>query len=334
MRIHKATMMFIMALVLFVGQATFQGQAVAGSSDGCVVTIRNDIHMAPAAELATTKGYPDIVTLENSLIQVSSVPNRGRLIFDYVHKSTGHSEFYTNTSPMPIKDDRGYFLEFGGYYASHPWNARSNQPYDLEYDIVKETPEECAIRIHKKDPETAIGLECVIAVRKNDPSVYLEIKLINSSDKDQTIDFFDRAVVSSGEEMNDKTRVVLPQGIDAVTIGKSADGWMGGEGEGVSWPQPWQEWGAFKGEGHFHVNLTKAKEFILKVYDPESKESFAKEWSAEAPYQKVEISSWGPAYEDTFGAYPGFTVTTIVERLLIPSGESKRFELKFYASKS
>jgi len=81
------------------------------------------------------------------------------------------------------------------------------------------------------------------------------------------------------------------------------------------------------------VNLTKAKAFILKVYDPESKESFAKEWSAEAPYQKVEISSWGPAYEDTFGAYPGFTVTTIVERLLIPSGGSKRFELKFYASK-
>ncbi len=47
----------------------------------------------------------------------------------------------------------------------------------------------------------------------------------------------------------------------------------------------------------------------------------------------VTTTMWGPVYEDTFGAYPGFTVTTVVERLLIPSGGSKRFELKFYASK-
>ena len=251
MRYRGPGMLTIFSILLLLFQVSQMGPAHAGSSEGCTIQIRNDVHVAPAAELATTKGYPDIVILENSLLKVSSIPNRGRLIFDYVYKPTGRSSLYTETSPMPIKTDRGYFLEFGGYYASHPWNARSNQPYDLEYDIVKETPEECAIRIHKKDAETAIGLECVIAVRKNDPSVYLEIKLINSNDKDQTIEFFDRAVVSSGEEMNDKTRIVLPQGIDAVTIGKSADGWMGGEGEGVSWPQPWQEWGAFTGEGHF-----------------------------------------------------------------------------------
>jgi hypothetical protein len=47
----------------------------------------------------------------------------------------------------------------------------------------------------------------------------------------------------------------------------------------------------------------------------------------------VTTTLWGPAYEDTFGAYPSFTVTTVVERLLIPSGGSKRFELKFYTSR-
>ena len=83
--------------------------------------------------------------LENSLIRVSSIPNRGRLIFDYVYKPTGHSQFYTNTAPMPIETDAGYFLEFGGFYTSYPWNARSNQPYDLAYEVLKETPQEVTI---------------------------------------------------------------------------------------------------------------------------------------------------------------------------------------------
>jgi len=333
MRFHRGMMCTMIAVLVLLCHGSQIASATGDSPNGCTIQVRNDIHVAPAAELATTKGYPDIVILENPLIRVSSIPNRGRLIFDYLYKPTGHSHLYTETSPMPTKTERGYFLEFGGYYASHPWNPRSNQPYDLEYEVLKKTPEECAIRIHKKDPESAIGLESVIAIRKNDPSVYVEMKLINTGDKDETIDFFDRAVVSLGEEMSDKTRVVLPQGIDEITIGKSADGWMGSEGEGVPWPQPWREWGAFKEKGHFHVDLAKAKERILKVYDPESKEFFAKEWGTETPYQKVEISSWGPAYEDTFGAYPGFAVTNVAEGLLISPGESKTFKLKFYASK-
>ncbi len=332
MRIHKATMMFIMALVLFVGQATFQGQAVAGSSDGCVVTIRNDIHMAPAAELATTKGYPDIVTLENSLMQVSSVPNRGRLIFDYVHKSTGHSEFYTNTSPMPIKDDRGYFLEFGGYYASYPWNERSNQPYDLDYEVVKESPQECTVRVFKTGMESGIEFETLLTVKEKDPSVYVEIRLTNAGGEEKSLDFFDRAVVSLGEEMKDGVELILPQGIGNVTIGKSADGWMGSEGETVSWPQTWQKWGGFKGEGHFQLDLKGVQERLAKVHDPGSKESFVKEWGAETPFQKAEIYSWGPAYDDVFGAHPGIVISHITEGLVIAPGESKVFELRFYAS--
>ncbi len=323
----------LFAILFLLSPASTMGLADAPAPGGCTVGIKNDVDVAPAAELATTKGRPDIVTLENSLIRVSSIPNRGRLIFDYVYKPTGRSHLYTRTSPMPTKTDKGYFLEFGGYYVSHPWNAGANQPYDLEYAVLKKGPEECAIRIHKKDPETAIGLEAVIAIKKKDPAVYVEIKLVNAGKKDRTIDFFDRAVVSTGEKMNKDTRVVLPEGIDAVTVGRSADGWMGSEGKSLSWPQPWQQWGEFKNEGHFHADLTRATKRVLAVYDPKAKESFVKEWSGKTPFQRIGISSWCPACEDTFGAYPGFTVTTTAEKLVIPAGGSKRFELKFYASK-
>jgi hypothetical protein len=304
----------------------------ADSPEGCTIAVRNDLHVAPAAELATTKGYPDIVVLENSLIQVTSIPNRGRLIFDYVYKPTGHSWSYTNTSPMPIETDQGYFLEFGGYYVSYPWNPRSNQPYDLEYDVVKQTPQECTIRITKKGLEFGIDFEALLTIKENDPSVDVNIKLTNVSNSEKTLNVFDRSVICLDNSMNDPMEIILPQGIDHVTIGKSADGWMGAEGKTVSWPHPWQKWGGFKGQGHFRADLAEAKERIVKVHDPQSKGFFAKTWSASSPYQEMEVSAWGPAYEDVFGAYPGFVVSNIAEALVISSGESRTFEVTFYAS--
>jgi hypothetical protein len=258
--------------------------AYGGPSKGCTITIRNDIHIAPAAELATTKGYPDIIILENSLIKVSAVPNRGRLIFDYVSKATGHSAFYTNTSPMPIKTDQGYFLEFGGYYASYPWNPRSNQPYDLEYEVLRETPEECSIRIYKHGLETGVDFDCLLTVKAKDPSVYVTLTLTNVGGQEKAMAFFDKAVISLGEEMRDRMEIVLPPGVDQVTIGQSADGWMGSEGEQIAWPQPWQKWGAFEGEGHFGVDLKGAKGRSIQVLDLESGESMVKEWDDDAPY--------------------------------------------------
>ena len=330
MGIYRAAMMFIIAVSLFVCHAALVSTAVAGDAEGCAITIKNDIHIAPAAELATTKGYPDIVILENSLIEVSSVPNRGRLIFDYVFKPTGHSQFWTNTSPMPTKTEQGYFLEFGGYYTSYPWNPRSNQPYDLEYDVVKKSPRECGIRIYKTGLESGVDFETLLSVKENDPSVYVKIKLTNVGKEEKTMDFSDKAVVCLGEEMKDEMEIVLPQGVKEVTIGKSADGWMGSEAEAVSWPQPWQKWGEFKGDGHFRLNLKGVKDHMAKVHDPGSKVSFVKEWSAKTRFQRGEISSWGPAYEDVFGAHPGIVITNVAEGLVIPPGQSKILEIKFY----
>lgn len=333
MKIHKTKIILITTIFLLLCYAPLQVPSHAGSQDGCVITIRNDIHLAPAAELATTKGYPDIVTLENSLIQVTSIPNRGRLIFDYVYKPTGHSQFYTNTAPMPIRTDEDYFLEFGGYYTSYPWNPRSNQPYDLDYEILKETTKESSIKIYKKGMESGIDFESFITILKNDAYVYVTIKLTNVSDKEKTIDFSDHSVISPGKAMKDEVRIILPKGVKEVAIGKSTDGWMGSDGETVSWPQPWQKWGGFKGEGRFRADLEGVLEHLVKLIDPETKASFVKEWSAEIPYQSIEFFSWGPGYDDVFGAYPGILVTNRIPGLVIPPGKSKTFEIKFYASK-
>jgi hypothetical protein len=333
MKIHKTKLILITTFFLLFYCAPLQVPAHAGSQEGCLITIRNDIHLAPAAELATTKGYPDIVKLENSLIQVTSIPNRGRLIFDYVYKPTGQSQFYTNTAPMPIKTSEGYFLEFGGFYASYPWNPRSNQPYDLAYEVFKETAQESSIKIYKKGMESGIDFESFITILKNDAHVYVTIKLTNASDKEKTIDFSDHSVISLGEAMKDEVQIILPKGIKEVAIGKSADAWMGSAGETVSWPQPWQKWGGFKGEGRFRADLQGVLEHLAKLIDPGSKASFVKEWSTGVPYQSIAFSSWGPGYEDVFGAYPGILVTNRIPGLVIPAGKSRTFEIKFYASK-
>jgi 3-isopropylmalate dehydratase large subunit len=153
------------------------------------------------------------------------------------------------------------------------------------------------------------------------------------SDKEKTIDFSDHSVISLGKAMKDEVRIILPKGVKEVAIGKSTDGWMGSAGETVSWPQPWQKWGGFKGEGRFRAGLAGVLEHLAKLVDPETKASFVKEWSAEIPYQSIEFSSWGPGYDDFFGAYPGILVTNRIPGLIIPPGKSKRFEIKFYASK-
>lgn len=332
MKLYRTLILVMLVCCLLMLQSVMMYSTGEYTVKGCTVSVRDDIYMSPAAELATTKGYPDVVILENSLIRVSSVPNRGRLVFDYVYKPTGHSEFYADTSPMPLETDAGYFLEFGGHYASHPWNPRANQPYDLNYEVVKESFKECTIKIFKKDPESNLRFESFVTIEKDDPSVYVTMLLQNIGDQDERIDFFDRSVLAPGKQMENQTQVILPRGVREVTIGKSDHKWMGDEGEVVPWPQPWQQWGNFKGEGCFWADISSSQERVIKVFDPESKEVFQKEWSSASPYNRIKISSWGPAYEDELGAYPGFAVTNIAEGLVIPAGKSKKFEIKFYTS--
>lgn len=335
LNLRKLSPIYLILFVL-IASAVFQVNYAAAQADegNCKITVTSEQHMAPAAELATTKGYPDVITLENSLIKATSVPNRGRLLFDYFFKPTGSSQTFTDTSPLPMETGKDeYFLEFGGYYPSHPWNQRANQPYDLDYEILEESPAGCSIEIFKSGEDFPIHLRARLEVKPDDPKVYVRIELKNSTDSARTINWFDRLIASPGAEPAPGMELRLPEGVTEVILGESDSQWMGKSGETRSWPQPWSKWGQFKGEGHFQVPLKGVGEGKVAVKNPEEEVQLVKEWGADQNYSSLRIYAWGPGYGSILGAHPGFAIATVSSDLTIEPGETKTFRTEIYAEK-
>jgi len=328
-------MLSILLLAVFCTVAFFGGLAVAKNNSNdrsCRVSISNDQYVAPAAELASTKGNPDFVTLENSVVKVTSLPNRGRLIFDYYYKPAEVSLLHNETQPMPLELDDNLFLEFGGYYTSYPWNQRSNQPYDLEYRVNDDASSGCSITVFKSGEDFPLDFATELKLKPNDPAVYLEIELSNPTEKERKITWNDKLIVSAGEKLGGKAELSLPEGIYKIALNQNDSGWMGEEGKVLSWPQPWRKWENFEAQGRFSVPLEDSDGSKLKIYYPEKRIELVKEWGKEDNYEKLYVLSWGPSYEDTLGAYPGFLISSVKPELTVGPGETKTFRISLYAS--
>lgn len=322
----------VFCIVVFLGNLA---PAESSSSDkGCQVSITSDQYVAPAAELASTKDNPDFITLENSVLKVTSLPNRGRLIFDYYYKPADVSLVHNETSPMPLEMDDSLFLEFGGYYTSYPWNQRANQPYDLEYEVREDSSTGCSVVIFKSGDDFALDFASELKIKPEVPKVYMEIELSNHTEKEQEIDWNDSLVISGGEDMGTGAELVLPGGTDKVTINQSTSGWMGEKGEELSWPQPWKKWENFENQGKFSVDLEKVDGTSIKAYYPEQDLEFVKEWSSDDIFKELQVLSWGPSYDETLGAYQGFLVSNSKPNLTIKPGESKTFQVTLFVSEN
>ncbi|MBS3792632.1 hypothetical protein KGY77_08330 [Candidatus Bipolaricaulota bacterium] len=296
------------------------------TDESCRVSVSSGRYVAPAAELASTSDNPDFITLENSVMEVTSLPNRGRLIFDYYYKPAEVSLVYNETSPMPLELGDGLFQEFGGYYTSYPWNQRANQPYDLEYEIDDDASStDCSVIIFKKGDDFPLDYEAELKVRPDDPKVYLKIELSNTTGREQNIDWSDKLVVAAGEELGAGTELILPRGTEEVT---------GEEGEVLNWPQPWKKWENFEDQNKFSVALKDVEGIKFKTYYPQKDIEFVKEWDSGISYNELQVLSWGPSYEDTLGAYPGFLISNRKPGFILKPGETKTFRVRFYGKQN
>ena len=326
-------LLFIFVLLIgMIGGFTVIGQE--NSSRGCEISVSSDQHVAPAAELASTKGYPDIIKISNSLISVTSIPNRGRLIFDYTYKPAGKSFTHTDTSPMPLDIGGDYFLEFGGFYTNYPWNERANQPYDMEYELNEGSSDACSISIFREGEDFPLNYQTLLTVKPEDPTVYIDIKLVNRTDKPHSIDWADNLVVSTKVEEGPSPMLELPADVNEVQVGRNDSQWMGEEGETVTWPQDWANWVNYESEGYFSFPLTKTMKKSVSVYYPGQEIRLVKEWTNSEGYGELRVLSWGPSYEDFLGAYPGFLISNKLNNLTVQPGEKKEFEIKIYAAES
>ncbi len=301
----------------------------AASGQGCWSTVRNDIYILPPAEFATTQAYPDIIVLENELVSVSIVPNRGRIMVDYFYKPTGHSQLYHNYTPLPMLQDSRYFYEFGGYYISLPWNVRDNQPDELSYELIGGKDDRCVVKLWGEDFVTGLILTAYVRINPGRPAVDITLEISNPKGKEVTIKFYDVFIALPGGEISEGTQLLIPT--DRILLGPSEDGWMGEGGTELPWPQPWKEWGKFQARGEFRVTVADMQRPQIAVYNPMLDETFIKSWSPSAPYESIIVSSWGPKYEDILGAFPGFCIKSVAD-LEVPPGETEVFHASFWAT--
>ncbi|MFP4589338.1 MAG: hypothetical protein ACOCZX_00110 [Candidatus Bipolaricaulota bacterium] len=300
-------------------------------AEGCRILVSSDRHVAPAAELASTKGYPDIIALENSLIKITSVPNRGRLLFDFHYKPAERSLTYTEVSPMPVGLEGKFFLEYGGLYPSYPWNPRANQPYNLDYETQDRSPAKCVLEVFKKeDEDLPLNFLTRLRIKEGDPAVYFTVELSNPITKSHSIDWKQHLVLASGTEMSSETRLVLPRGADQTIVLESESEWLGKSGDRLSLPGKWQKWGNFQERANLRVPLEDVPGDRVMLEDPTAGLNFVQEWEAETGYDHLEILSWGPGYRNVFGAFPGFRISAVAPDLTVQPGEAQTFELKLY----
>lgn len=299
--------------------------------EGVKVSISSDTYIVPVAELRTTKTYPDVIAIENEYVKVSIVPNRGRLIFDYLFKPTGSNKLYTNTKPRPLKTPDGYIVEFGGYYLSLPWNPRARQPYDLEYEVLKDGTDVAELYLWAEDPINHAFMEAWVSVKQHSSIVRTKVRISNRTEKDIVFEFGDCAVISLGGEVTANSAFVVPA--SEVIIGQSKDSWMGTEGDVVSWPQVWVDCGNFAHFGSFSTEVEKMSAPFAGMINYDTGDALVKLWEPADFFDGLRIWSWGEDYSDVKGAAPTANFENYKETISLSPGESIDFFTYLYALK-
>jgi len=298
-------------------------------SQGIRLNVLKDVYVLPAAELVTTKTYPDIIEMENKYIKVSILPNRGRLIFAYLFKPTGNTQIYTSTRPSPTMTPAGYVVEFGGYYLSIPWNPRARQPYDLKYKIVDETSKKAKVYIWGKDPLRKLFLESWVTVKAGSSLVKIKVKITNKSRRKWRINLSDYLVLTPGGKFTENTFLLLPA--KKVVIGKSEKEWMGRKGSVVNWPQSWVKLSNFEKLGSFSVATDKMQFPFVGISNLDRGDAFIKLWEPANFFDSLTIWSWGKEYKRIKGAAPTVNFENKKRKLVLAPKKEISFNVYFYS---
>jgi hypothetical protein len=306
-------------------------EVILTPSEDVSATILTDEYIMPAAELKTTKTYPDIIMIENKYIKISAIPNRGRLIFDYLFKPTGNSELYRNAKPYSVKTATDYVVEFGGYYLSLPWNPRDRQPYDLEYKLIKEGPDIVEVYMWGEDPMNLAFVEVWVIVEKDSSLVQLKTRISNKTEEDMNIVLKDYAVVAPGGGITDNSSFIIPT--SEVTIEQSKDNWMGVRGDIISWPPTWSKWGSFEHFGSFNIQTDKMMGPFVAINNHDTGDTLVKLWEPTDFFDGINVWSWGKDYTDIKGAKPTANFENYTGDISIPLGESVDLITYFYTLK-
>jgi len=297
-------------------------------SSKVALQILEDVYVLPVAELATTKTHPEIIKIENEFIEITLIPNRGRIVASYALKKGGEKIplLYSELNPSPMVLPGGlHTVEFGGYYLSLPWNERDRQPFDLSFEVKQNTENLAEIYLSGRDLFKKTLTECWIRIRNNSPLVETAIKITNSSKrKEITVDFKDFTIVNSMSEC----RWLLP--VEKVEVLESEDNWLGEPETLLTSLNEINEWN--KAKKYFRISTQDPLSLPVAAFLYPTKDiAFIKLWEPIDFFTKAEIWSWGKSYAEQSGAGPYVVLSNISEGLNLKPQEEISFKVYLIA---
>ena len=304
--------------------------AAASAPAGAEVSVetRNDVYILPVAELASTKTYPDIITLRNDLLQVQLVPNRGRVMLELTSRKLGVNFLHRNLIPDPMILASGlHGVEFGGYYFSPPWNTRDRQPFDLQYEIRDSGPKQAEIYLHGRDMFLRTLTECWVRLKDGSPLVEVEVAVTNTSkSSEKEFDLKDYALFTVDTMGREGNTLILP--IDTVEVISSNANWLGAAGTRKAWSGELQRWQGIR--DFFQVRTFQpVSKPCLGVYYPELKAACVKFWEPADRFPVVEAWTWGESYKSVKGSGPYFGVSSVALKIKVKPQEKIGFTTYF-----
>lgn len=246
------------------------------------VDVVTDRAILPIAELASTQTDPDVVVLGNNKLEVTLVPNRGRVVAE-LRSNEGTEFLHFVDKPVPFKGAQGVeIVEFGGFYSSIPWNSRVRQPYNLDYEIVDRGPDRAEVVITGLDILTRVSVEWHVVLEDGSDTVSLTASYTNRSSRTtQSVEATHLLHLRPAEGWFNQRRLISD--IDEVTVIASEGDWLGSRGSAVRFSRIEEGW---TGDGSFCV------------VGPVSSEGDAVAWFDRRSRSAIRWS-WGPGGEFT-----------------------------------
>lgn len=293
------------------------------------VEVLENVYVLPVAELASTKTYPEIIRITNDVIEVSLIPNRGRILstYSFIRSEESTPILYQKLNPKPMVLPNGlHVVEFGGYYLSLPWNERDRQPLDLSFAITQARDDMAEVFLSGKDMFKKTLTECWIRVRDASPLVEVEVKITNTSKtKEQILTFKDFMVV----DVRDNCRMVLPA--EVIEVLESKNNWLGEPGNVLSWPvEAIETWN--KMSQYFRVKMKQFSSLpFAGVFYPDRNIFFAKFWVPQDFFSAFEVWSWGQSWPEEPGADAYVVISSVNDNLTLKPQEGISFKVYFTA---
>jgi hypothetical protein len=293
-----------------------------------VTEVSTDIYILPVAELASTKTYPDVITLANERIEVELVPNRGRVLLGLTSLKHEVNFLHRNPTPDPMVLASGlYGVEFGGYYLSLPWNTRDRQPFDLQFEIKNSDPDTAEVYLSGKDMFVRTLTECWVRMHDDSNVVEIEVEITNTSKRSaKEFDFRDFSLFTVDTPGRDGNKLILP--VDKTAVIRSEGDWLGEPGTEVDWTPALQTWGRI----HDYYETKSVNELLhpcAGVYYPELKAACVKFWEGQDFFSGVEAWAWGNSYDRVKGSGPYFGISTTASKIKLEPQQKIGFRVFF-----